>query len=166
MLVYRARGLLAAGKVDEAMALARDLQKVTPGHSEFVSGMVPDLDKRGRTKDADELFAAAWAAYEKVLAEYPDSAWARNSLAGIGANCRRKLDESLTHATAAVAADPTSAGYRETLAEVHFRRGERDKAFEVMTKLAAEDPTNRLYKRQLVRYRSGALDSPKPDRED
>jgi len=46
------------------------------------------------------------------------------------------------------------------------RRGERDKAVEVMTKLAEEEPANRLYKRQLVRYRSGALDSPKPDRED
>ena len=43
---------------------------------------------------------------------------------------------------------------------------ERDKAIEVMTKLAEEDSTNRLYKRQLVRYRNGALDSPKPDRED
>jgi tetratricopeptide (TPR) repeat protein len=166
MLVYRARGLLAAGKVDEAMALARDLQKVTPGHSEFVSGMVPDLDKLGRTKDADELFAAAWAAYEKVLAEYPDSAWARNALAGIGANCRRKLDESLTHATVAVAAEPTSAGYRETLAEVHFRRGEREKALELMTKLSDEHPRNRFYRRQLTRYKSGDIASPLPETED
>jgi predicted Zn-dependent protease len=128
--------------------------------------MVTGLDKLGKKEAADALFGAGWKAYRKVLAEFPDGPAAKSALATLAANCRRELDAGLEYAKAAVKADPAATGYRETLAEVHFRRGERDKAFEVMTKLAAEDPTNRLYKRQLVRYRSGALDSPKPDRED
>jgi tetratricopeptide (TPR) repeat protein len=164
--VYHARGLLAAGKVDEAVAAARECQAVTPGHSGLVSGMVPELEKRGRKKEADELFGRAWAAYQKVLADYPDGPSARNSLAALGANCRRELDKALTYATEAVAADPGSDTYRETLAEVYFRRGERDKALEVMTKLVQEHPRTRLYHRQMVRYKSGALDSPLPETED
>ena len=56
--------------------------------------------------------------------------------------------------------------YRETLAEVHFRKGEREIALEIMAKLATEEPRNRLFKRQLARYRSGAIDSPRPDQDD
>jgi tetratricopeptide (TPR) repeat protein len=166
LLVHRARGRLAAGKVDDAVALAREALAVTPGHVDLVSGMVPELEKLGKKAEADELFATAWAAYQKVLTDFPDSPSARHSLATLAANCRRELDKGLTYATAAVKSDPASRPFREALAEVHFRKGEREKSLEVMTKLAEEDPRNRLYKRQLTRYRTGALDSPKPDRED
>ena len=66
----------------------------------------------------------------------------------------------------AVAAVPDSDAYRETLAEVHFRRGDRDKAVAVMTKLLEEFPRTRLYHRQLARYKTGSLDSPTPETED
>lgn len=164
--VYRARARLAEGKVAEAMALAREVLAVTPGHMDLITGMVTELDRLGKKAEADEVFGIGWKAFQKLLAEFPDSPFARHALASLAANCRRELDTGLTHAQAAVKADPASVPYRETLAEVHFRRGERDKALELMTKLAEEDPTNHLYKRQLVRYRTGALDSPKPDRVD
>jgi len=166
MLVFRARGLLAAGKVDAAVAQARAVLDVTPGHAELVSGLVPDLDALGRKKEADELFGRAWAAYRAVLADYPDSPAARNALAVIGANCRRELDAALAAATEAVAFDPKSAAYRETLAEVHFRRGDRAKALALMTKLAAEHPRSYLFRRQLLRYKSGDVGGPVPDREE
>lgn len=166
LLVHRARGRLAAGKVDEAVALAREVLAVTPGHTDIVSGMVPELERLGKKAEADELFGKAWSAYQQVLTDFPDSPSARHSLATLAANCRRELDKGLTYATAAVKSDPASRPFREALAEVYFRKGEREKALEVLTKLAEEDPRNRLYKRQLTRYRMGALDSPKPDRED
>src|SRR5262249_43645786 len=140
MLVFRARGLLAAGKVDEAMEQARACLKVTPGHQELVSGMVPELDKLGRKKEADELFGLAWSAYTKMLADHPESPTARGALANLGANCRRELDKALAYAKDAVAADPASASYREALAEVHFRRGERAEAVAAMTRLSEEAP--------------------------
>jgi tetratricopeptide (TPR) repeat protein len=166
MLVFRARGLLAAGKVSEAMVQARACLDVTPGHLELAVGMVPELDRRGRTKEADELFGRVWGAYRKVLADYPESPSARHALAALGAGCRRELDQSLRYATEAVAADPKSAGFRETLAEVHFRRGERAKALGLMRTLAEERPRSRLYRRQLARYRTGDVASPFPDVEE
>ena len=71
LLVYRARARLAAGKIDEAMAIARDVLVVTPGHIELVSGMVPELERLGKKREAAELFDRAWAAHRNVLVEYP-----------------------------------------------------------------------------------------------
>jgi tetratricopeptide (TPR) repeat protein len=166
MLVYRALARLGAGKVDEAMAIARDALAVTPGHLFLISAMVPELDRLGRKAEADELFGIAWSAYEKVLTDSPDSPFARNALAALSANCRRELDKGQAHALAAFKADPDSAQYRETLAEVFFRQGKRDKATDAMLKLIEEEPRNQFYKRQLKRYRDGPLDSAKPERAD
>jgi tetratricopeptide (TPR) repeat protein len=162
LLVYHTRALVNAGKFDEAMASAREVLTVTPGHLELVTGMVPDLDRRGRKKEADELFELAWGAHEKVLKEYPESPAARAALAQLSGQCNRRLEEGLKYAKAAVASDPGSVPYREWLAEVHFRRGERDEALKVMQKLSDEQPRTALFKRQLARYRGAAFDSPWP----
>ncbi len=166
MLAYRARARLAAGDVTAAVALARTYLDATPGSVELASGMVPELDKLGKKAEADELFGRVWAAHRKVLTDFPVSPFSRNSLAALGANCRRELDAALAYATEAVKADPKAAGFRETLAEVHFRRGEREKAVELMEKLAAEAPRSRVYPRQLARYRTGDPAAPLPDAED
>ncbi len=165
MLGYRARAALAAGDVPAAMALARQYLDVTPGSVELASGMVPGLEKRGKQAEADELFGRVWAAHRKVLTDFPASPSSRNALAALGANCRRELDAARTYAREAVAADPKSAGYRETLAEVYFRRGERAEAVRLMEALAAESPRSRLYRRQLARYRTADPASPLPEAE-
>ncbi|HEX4612644.1 MAG TPA: tetratricopeptide repeat protein [Urbifossiella sp.] len=166
MLQYRARGRLAAGAVEAAMGFARQYLDVTPGAVDLAVGMVPDLEKLGRKAEADELFGRVWAAHRKVLTDYPASPFSRNALATLGAGCRRELDAALTYAAEAVQTDPKSAGFRETLAEVHFRRGDRAQAVEMMEALAREYPRSRLYRRQLPRYRTGDPASPQPDAED
>src|SRR5262249_11215314 len=145
-----------------ALAVAREVLVVTPGPVDFVSAIVPELDRRGRKKEADELFGQAWDAYQKLLKDYPDSPSARHALAALAGHCRRNLDDGLKYAKAAVAADPGSTSFREALAEVHFRRGERDEAIKVMQKLLDENPRSALYQRLLARYRAAAFDSPWP----
>ena len=104
----------------------------------------------------------AWGAYQKMLKDYPASAEARHALATLAGRCGRKLDDGLKHGKAAVAADPGSPQYRESLAEVHFRRGERDAAVKRMQELLDEQPRHPLYRRQLARYRAAPFDSPWP----
>ncbi len=163
---YTARGLLAAGKVGEAVALAKDCLAVMPGHTELVIGMVPGLDRLGRKKEADELFRLAWDAYGAIVKEHPDSAWARYSAAWLAAGCRRELPAALEHAKKAVELEPGLRPYKEALAEVHFRRGEREQAVALMKELAAADRRNFHYKRQLERYQTGDPASPLPDADD
>ena len=163
---FEARALLAAGKSDEALSVARGCLDVLPGNVELASAMVPMLDKAGRTDDAETLFRTVWAAFEKLIAAHPKSAWARYSAAWLAAGCRRNLDAALTHAKEAVALEPDVRSYREALAEVHFRRGERAEAVAGMARLSAADPRHHHFRRQLERYRTAPTDSPLPESPD
>ena len=163
---YEARGLLAAGKAEEAVALAKECLAVMPGNSDLVIGMVPELDKRGRTKDADELFRLAWDAYGRVIRDNPDSAWARYSAAWLAAGCRRELDRAAELAAKAIELEPGTRSYLEAAAEVSFRRGEREKAVAAMTELATADRRSFYYKRQLERYKNADLSAPLPEGSD
>jgi tetratricopeptide (TPR) repeat protein len=164
--VFAARSQLAAGKVDEAVALAKESLAVLPGNLDLVLGLVPELDKRGRTKDADDLFRQVWDVYAKQIREHPESGWARYSAAWLAAGCRRELDAALVHAKKAVELDPELRPHKEALAEVSFRKGDRDKAVSLMQELAAADRRNFHYKRQLDRYRTGDPNGPPPDGDD
>ena len=164
--VHTARGLVAAGKVDEGIALANDCLKAMPGNVDVPLGMVPLLEKADRKKDADALFRQVWDVYRGLIKEHPDSAWARYCAAWLAAGCKRELDAALAHAQKAHDLDPEPKSYREALAEVHFRKGDRDRAAALMKELAARDPRNHHYRRQLERYRTAATDSPLPETED
>lgn len=163
---YTARALLAAGKADEAVALAKECLAVMPGNSDLVIALVPELDKRGRTKDADDLFRLVWDAYGRVIRDNPDSAWARHSAAWLAAGCRRELNEASKLAAKAVELEPGMKSYKEAVAELHFRRGDREKAVALMADLATADRRSFHYKRQLDRYRTADAASPLPESDD
>jgi tetratricopeptide (TPR) repeat protein len=163
---HEARGLLAVGKIDEAMTLARDCMNVLPSSSDLALGMVPELLRRDRKAEADELYQKCLASYSNLLKEHPESAWAKFSAAWLAAGCDRDLDAALAYAKQAVAAEPTNKAYRECLAEVHFRKSDRDAALAIMKTLATEDRHNFHYQRQLDRYRTADRTSPLPDTDD
>ena len=78
-------------------------------------------------------------------------------------NRQRDLDDALKHSTKAVKLEPKNAGYIDTLAEVHFRKGDRDKALSLMKECVELTPKNPYFKRQLVRFKKQPFDSPTPD---
>jgi tetratricopeptide (TPR) repeat protein len=162
---YRARALLAAGKLDEAIADARAGLAVLPGNVEMAIGLVPDLDRAGKNKEADEIYGKVKEAFVSALETYGTSADLRNSLAWTMVNCNRDLDDALAHATKAVELAPKSAGYIDTLAEVCFRKKDRAKALELMKQCAALEPTNPYFRKQLERFEKKPFDSPLPDEE-
>src|SRR5205814_1219867 len=115
----------------------------------------PALEKLGRKKEADDLFGHCRALHERLCREYPKSAREHNSLAWLSACCRRELDQGLEHAQKAVALAPDSAGYHDTLGEVHFQRGDKDKALAAARKSVELEPKVEYYKRQLKRIEAG-----------
>lgn len=157
-----ARQLAADGKVNEAVQAAEEALTAMPTHTDTLHGLVTILDKRGETAAADRLFASAWDLYAAAIKGQPKSVWLKYQAAWLAVGCRREKESALKYAAEAVAADPDHRGYREALAEAHFRNGDRDKATEVMAKLTAEDRRNWHYKRQLERYKTAPFDAPLP----
>jgi tetratricopeptide (TPR) repeat protein len=151
----RARGLLAAGRFDDAGKEIELALAALPGEVDVAIELVGDLEKQGRKKNAQELFDRLFTLHEKVCAEYPKSAWAHNTLAWLAARCQRQLQKALTHAETAVKLEPKDTSYKDTLAEVHFQRGETDKAAELMRACTQANPKNAYYRKQLERFKAG-----------
>jgi hypothetical protein len=98
---------------------------LVPGREDVPIYFVSALEKLGRTMEAGEVFASVFDTYAKLLEDYPDWAQGHNQLAWLCGRCRRKLDLALTHAQRALTLEPKHAGYRDTLAELHFQRGDK-----------------------------------------
>jgi tetratricopeptide (TPR) repeat protein len=129
---------------------------------ELAIELVPVLEKMGHKQESDQLFSANLKPYEELAASHPQSAYMHNSYAWLAANCRRELDKALEHAQEAVKLEPKADGYIDTLAEVHFRRGEKEKAIEFMKQCLALKPRNAYYRKQLERFQKGDIMSDVP----
>ncbi len=158
----RASGLLAAGKLDEALKQADLALNASPGSVDVPIALVPELERHGHKKEAADLFNRCYAVYEKVCRAYPRCAWAHNSMAWLSACCRRHLDEALTHAEKAVELAPSHAGYLDTLAEVHFQRGDKNKAIAMQKRAIELDPKRSYYRKQLKRLQAGDPNAERP----
>jgi tetratricopeptide (TPR) repeat protein len=94
--------------------------------------------------------------------KYPRCAWAHNSAAWLSACCRRNLDAGLQHAEKAVELAPNHAGYLDTLAEVHFQRGNKGKAIALQKRVIELEPKKAYYRKQLERLEAGDPSAERP----
>jgi tetratricopeptide (TPR) repeat protein len=162
----RARGLLAAGKADEALREANLALECMPGNVDLATQLVPELDRLGRAREATRLFEKTLTPYEKVCSDYPKYAAGHNSAAWLSACCRRDLEKGLTHARKAVELSPDSAAVLDTLAEVLFQLGKKDEAVATQKKVVALAPKNKYFRKQLKRIEAGDPKVPRPADED
>jgi tetratricopeptide (TPR) repeat protein len=159
----RARGLVAAGKFDEAKEEFQLGLRLVPGHLEMTILMAGDLEKAGRKAEADEVFRMAFALHEKLCSDFPRSPSVLNSAAWLSAGCRREMDKGLTFAARAVELAPEQASLLDTQAELHFQRGDKDKALELMQRCLKLEPRNEYYRKQLKRIEAGDPKAELPD---
>jgi tetratricopeptide (TPR) repeat protein len=124
--------------------------------SETVLDWTPALDDIGQHAEADELFNSVYEKLSGICRQYPRSAFYQNDLAWMCACCGRELDEALKAAEICAALRPEDDQVLDTLAEVHFRRGERDDAIAV-EKRALALKQNPYLARQLMRMQSYAI---------
>jgi tetratricopeptide (TPR) repeat protein len=158
----RARGLLVRGKLEEARKEIELGLAELPGDIESAIHLVPDLDRRKYKQEADELFNRVFEHFEKVCKAYPKSAQHHNSAAWLAVCCRRQMDRALEHARQAVALAPRTAGYLDTLAEVHYQRGDRAEAIKLMKKCIELDPKSNYYRKQVQRFEAKGPPSETP----
>lgn len=148
----RARGLLAKGDRAAAFQHLATCEILQPGEIKVVEEFVPLLRKAGLAAEADKLFENCFQTYSPLVKQYPDSANLHNQAAWVAAICVRRLDEALALAERAVKLAPDSSSYADTLAEVHFARGNRELALEWGRKSVALDPGNKFYEERLQSF--------------
>jgi tetratricopeptide (TPR) repeat protein len=158
----RVRGLIAAGRFDDAGKEIAKCEAALPDDVELPCLAVPALEKAGRNKEADELFTRCRMLHEALCRDYPKSAREHNSVAWLSACCRRELGQGQDHAEKAAALAPQSAGYLDTLGEVYFQRGDKAKALAAARRCAELEPKVEYYKRQVKRIEAGDPKAPLP----
>jgi Tfp pilus assembly protein PilF len=162
----KAKGLLAAGKLDEARQEMQRCIEVLPGDVELPILLVPELEKRGRKQEADDLYRSTAERFEKLCKDFPNSPWAHNSFAWLAVCCKRDLDRAFDHAQKAVTQSPQSAGHLDTLAEVCFQRGDKTAAIQHMKKCIEMEPEKKYFQSQLKRFEAGDMTAALPATED
>jgi hypothetical protein len=159
MLIHKMR-LLAAIRGQQWDAVAAELQlaqQSLPGDTPLVEEVVPLLDAAGQTSLGDAAVDRLVRHYQGATDRYPHMAFLHNNLAWAAARCHRRLDEALAHAEKAVELTPGHAGHIDTLAEVHFHRGDRDQAIRFSQKSLELRPGDATLQRQLQRFRDDPL---------
>jgi tetratricopeptide (TPR) repeat protein len=153
----RAQGLVAEAKWEAVQREITLAAAVHPADVRLAEDVVPLLDKAGRRDEAEQLFKRQCEGLEKAIRAYPENAFHFNNLAWLQARCHRQLDEALQHAQRAVALQPETASYLDTLAEVHFHRGNREEAVRLSKQAVAMAPRMRTLREQLARFERAEL---------
>ncbi|HEY5313406.1 MAG TPA: hypothetical protein VIK18_12845 [Pirellulales bacterium] len=153
----RARGLIEAGEIDRALAEAALGFEALPGDVELPIALVPMLAAAGRDNAAEQVFQRTFKFYQRILRQFPHSSYHLNSAAWLAAKSHRRLDEALQMAQQAVALEPDHWAYTDTLAEVFFQFGDRERALVWAAKSSALEPDNRLQKSRLEHFRHDPL---------
>jgi tetratricopeptide (TPR) repeat protein len=156
----RAQALLAAGKMDEAIAEFRQVLVMLPGNARAIEEFVPQLEKAGRGETAAALFDEVASRYEGVIRDYPATSHHRRELALMCARCQRRLDDALRLAQEAVQREETTAVNHDALAEVHAARGEHQAAVQAGERALERERNNPDLRRRLARWRGLAQGRP------
>ena len=148
----RAVALLRSGKTAEAIDELKRAEAIMPENVPFLLECDAALRKQGAGDEADAFYRRMADRLEADCRDFPRGGGYHNDLAWLEANLNRDLDQALAHAQRAVELEPQSAGILDTLAEVHFRRGNRAEAVRLAKRCIELDPHDKHYQEQLARF--------------
>ena len=138
--LQRARAFCRLNKTAEAMVEFRALADGAPLNIEVALAVVPELKKLDMEPTARAVFDLVYKPLAEFVGQHPNSAYFHNEIAWLAVRCGYELDAARLHAERAVALQPRETNSIDTLAEVHFRRGDRAKAIELMKQCEVMEP--------------------------
>ncbi|MFT4546139.1 MAG: putative Zn-dependent protease [Pseudoalteromonas tetraodonis] len=150
----KARAAIDAGKPDEAITMLREMVKNQPSNSSLVEDVYPMLLAAGKKAEANELYEKLNQYGEDALALFPNSAQDLNSNAWLKARCGRDLDTALKRSTLSNELSKNNYAYLDTLAEVHFQKGDRAKAIAKSEEAVKLSGSDFLLNHQLNRFKN------------
>lgn len=152
---------LAVEQLEKSLAIKNDDYRVWIDLGDALC-----VDARGVRYGTPERNERAAASYRRATDLNPGSARAWNNLAWLRAKTKTAPDEALAAAHRAIEIDGARASYQDTLAEVHFVRGELPLALRAIRRALEIEPEHEYYAKQLVRFEAAsdarAAETPAP----
>ncbi len=138
-----ARGLsILDSDREAAIALLQHAYDMLPGDGTLADYFFPCIRRMGLIQEHDAWFKISWDRLAKVAAEYPASSNTLNTLSWLGAKAMRNLDQAREFEKQALDMKPDEPNYLDTMAEIEFASGNREKAIEWSTKAVNFTPGN------------------------
>ena len=153
----RAEAALASGNAEQVADELRRCDNILPGDVKLIVDLMPKLKAAGMTTEADTFFDRGFAAHQQVYEQFPASATYLNNAAWLCARSQRKLDEALSLVAQAIALAPDEASYHDTLAEVHFQRGDCAAAVAAAKRAVELSPGSKLLAVRLKHFEADEL---------
>ncbi len=146
-------------KTDRAGAIGRleDCHRLYATDSGIADYFYPALRSVGLLKEHDAWFASNWERMMTQLVTYPDADNSANSAGWLASRAQRKLNEAETLLKKSLAIRPEQSAYLDTMAEIQFARGKREKALEWSDRAVNSTPQDLMLRRQNKRFRIGKL---------
>lgn len=151
--IGRGDALAALGKTDKAIEAYQRAARLSP-QSALPHAM------RAQLLERQKRFDEAESAYREALKAEPEHALVMNNLAYLLVQRKSKLDEALSLAQRAVAANPAVAGYYDTLGMAQLARGDGASAHKSFEKALALNPGNAKYREHLSLASTGTASKP------
>lgn len=149
----RALARLSSDRANSLVTLAR-CHRIFASDGSLADFFFPALRKAGLIKEHDAWFLDSWNKMEEIIKLYPECDNSHNTAAWFAARAMRKLDAAERHARKALDTSPCQSAYLDTMAEIQFARGRRDKALEWSRLAVNYTPEDVMLRRQHERFRS------------
>ena len=143
------RGVPASPPVPRRLTQAMRYDRLNIALGERLMPIYRDTDWQPAAAAVIEQIFAAGSAH---VARFPNDASVANNVAWTAAVAHQRLDEALRLARGAVAKEPDSTIYRDTLAEILFLLGESEQALQIESACLIDDPGDWQLHQQVQRF--------------
>lgn len=137
----------------QAVAILRDCHQSLVADASLADQFFPALRLVGAKNEHDAWFEESWQALMKNRTRFPLDDNVRNSAAWLAARALLRLDEAEKESMEALRLRPHQAAYLDTMAEIQFARGNREKAVEWSEKAITADSRATPLREQYFRFR-------------
>ena len=137
---------------DEAEYRIAECLKLDPLDLDLTERLLPPMIDAGMKDLADQTLLQVLEQCERHAKLFPGDAITLNNVAWVAAVNRQHLDRALELSRQSVRAEPDSAIYRDTLAEILFLIGQSDQAIQVEKDCVLDDPGQWHLHEQIERF--------------
>ncbi len=155
-----AHALESRGDSDEAIAVFRDLIRLSPGNARHLQCLGEALEAKGLSREAGEMFEAAVASARESIRLRPNGANAHHALGAILCDCKRDYPAAEAEFRTAIRLMPEAAHAHFSLGNALMAQGKLDEAVAEFRTAIRLEPDMALYHGNIgvILYRQGKLD--------